>query len=54
LNKIEVRENSEIVVDFDDNLKTVSLKPSREAVLAGAEKVSCPSFDILPGWEPAS
>lgn len=37
LNSIEKRENSKVVVSFDDNLKTVGLV-GENATLAGAEK----------------
>lgn len=46
LNAIEIRENSQVVVDFDDNLKTITLKGGN-AALAGAEKVS-PAFSSSP------
>ena len=35
-NAIEKRENSEIVVSFDENLRTVMMRPSQQ--LAGPEK----------------
>ncbi|CED84475.1 kinesin heavy chain [Phaffia rhodozyma] len=49
LNSIEIRENSKVVVDFDENLKTVSLKGDNVA-LAGAEKDGFTfdrSFDLV-------
>lgn len=45
LNSIETRENSKIIVNFDENKKTLNL--TGEAVaLAGAEKVSPPRFNV--------
>lgn len=46
LNSIETRENSKIIVDFDENKKTLNLTGDAVA-LAGSEKVSPPPADSL-------
>lgn len=55
LNSIEKRENSEVVVAFDDNAKTVMLRgEGRDVALAGSEKVHSNHFGFpgLPTYKP--